>query len=119
MDKSGTDEAICHRREVTGAIWSLVNSRDLQLECARVLHEALLMPALVYSSEKMRMNKVQNAQIRELCGVMKGVDERMEEGVLHWFGYDERIENYKIAKRMYVEDVQVLAQLVWIPLRTA
>ena len=29
-----------------------------------------------------RMDKVLNAWIRELCGVMKGVDEKADEGVL-------------------------------------
>ena len=33
-----------------------------------------------------RMDKVLNSQIKELCGVMKGVDE----GVLWWFSYLER-----------------------------
>ena len=37
LDESGTDEAECRRR-VAGAIRSLVNAGDLQLECARVLH---------------------------------------------------------------------------------
>ena len=32
------------------------------------------------------MDKVPNAQIMELCKVMKGVDERIDEGVLQWFG---------------------------------
>ena len=40
-------------RRVAGAIRSLVNTRDLQLECARVLHETLLAPALMYGSETM------------------------------------------------------------------
>ena len=30
-----------------------------------------------------RMDKVPIAQIRELCGVAKGVDERIDESVLH------------------------------------
>ena len=34
-------------RRVEGAIRSLVNARDLQIECARVLHETLLVPALI------------------------------------------------------------------------
>ena len=44
MDESGTNEAECSRkmvsgRRVAGAIRSLVNARSLQLEGTRVLHE--------------------------------------------------------------------------------
>ena len=47
LDESGTDadEAECSRK-VAGAIRSLVNARSLQLECARVLHESLMVPVL-------------------------------------------------------------------------
>ena len=38
-------------REMCGSI--RVNSRDLQLECARVLHEKLLVHVLMYGSETM------------------------------------------------------------------
>ena len=34
-----------------------------------------------------RMNRVLNALIRELYGATKGVDERIDEGVLRWFGH--------------------------------
>ena len=56
MDESGTDEAECHRkvgsgRRVAVAIRSLINTRDLQLDCARVLLETLLVLFLMYSSE--------------------------------------------------------------------
>ena len=90
------DESECSRKAVTGkrvsgAIRSLVNVRGLQLECARVLHETLLMAVLMYGSETMiwkeedrckirmvqmdkirslldirRMDRVPNAWIREL-----------------------------------------------------
>ena len=112
LDELGTDEAECSRkvasgRRVAGAISSLVNARSLQLECTRVLHESLLMLVLTYGSETMickekercriravqmdnfrgllgirRMDKVPNAWIRQLCGVMKGVGEKIDEGVL-------------------------------------
>ena len=104
MDKSGTDGTECSRklangRRVAGGIRSLVNARDLQTEYARVLHEILLMPFLLYASEIMlwkekksriravqmdnlrgllgirRMDMVPNVQIRELCKVKKGLDE--------------------------------------------
>ena len=104
LDELGTDEAKCSRkvasgRRVAGDIRFLVNARSLQLKCARVLHESLLVPVLSYGSDTMirrekerskiravqmdnlrgllgirRMDKVQNAQIRLLCRVMKGVD---------------------------------------------
>ena len=48
-----------------------------------------------------RMDRVPNARIRELCGVTKGVDER-NEGVLRWVGVEERMENDRFAKRVYV-----------------
>ena len=40
-------------RRVVGAIRFLVNAMDLQLQCARVLHETLLVPVLIYGSERM------------------------------------------------------------------
>ena len=49
-----------------------------------------------------RMDRVRNARIRESCEVMEGVDERIDEGVLLWFGHAERMENYWIANRIYV-----------------
>ena len=40
-------------REVSSAIRSLVNDRSLQLRYTRVLHEALLLPIILYDSETM------------------------------------------------------------------
>ena len=58
LDESGTDGTECSRklasgRRVAGAIRSLVNASDFQLECARVLHETLLVPVLMYGNETM------------------------------------------------------------------
>ena len=85
------------------------------------------MPVLMYSSETMilrkrsslglglyrwtnsevcwvsrRMDKVPNARIRQLCRVMKGLEDRIDEGVLQWFDHVERMENDRIGKRVYV-----------------
>ena len=49
-----------------------------------------------------KMDRVPNARIRELCGVTKGVDERIDEGVLQLFGQVERMERDRITKRVYV-----------------
>ena len=45
---------------------------------------------------------IPNARIRELCGVRKGLDGRIDEGVLRWFGHVERMERDRFPKRIYV-----------------
>ena len=50
------------------AIRSLVNGRSPQLECARVLHEALLVPVPMYGSERSRIRAVQMDNLRGLLG---------------------------------------------------
>ena len=107
------------RRRITCAIRFLVNVRDLQFECARVLHETMLVTVLKYGSDTMlfkekersrirnvqmvnlrdllgirRMDRVPNARIRELLGVTKGVDKRIDKGIfciLLWFNHHLRL----------------------------
>ena len=94
---------VASRKRVAGALRSLVNARDMHLECARVL-QTLLVPVHIYGSKAMlwkekersriravqmnnirgllgimSMDRVPNAQIRELCGVKKGVDKMIDE----------------------------------------
>ena len=65
----------------------------------------MYVPVLNYGSETMiwlyrwttllgirRMDRFLNPRIRELYGVKKGVDERIDAGVLRWFGHVERME---------------------------
>ena len=118
----------CGRR-IASAIRSLVSAKDLKLECARILHETFLVPALMHGSETMlwkenerstikavqmdnlrgllvikMMDRVPNSRIRELCGVKKYLDETIDEGMLRWFGQVERMERDRIAKRVYIEE---------------
>ena len=48
------------------------------------------------------MDKVLNTWIRQLCRVTKGVDKKIDEGVLQRFDYVERMEDNRNAKRVYV-----------------
>ena len=47
-----------------------------------------------------RIDKVPNARIRQLFGVTKCVDEKIDKGVLRWFGHVKRMENDSIAERV-------------------
>ena len=90
-----------------------------------VLHQSLLVPVMYGNKTVMRreersrikavqmdnfrsllgirrMDKVPNTQIRQLCGVMKGVDKKINEGLLRWFGHMGTMENDRIAKSVYV-----------------
>ena len=58
------------------------------------------------------MDRVPNARIRGLCRMKKGLDERIDEGVLRWFGQVDRMERDKITNRIYVENVLVVVQWV-------
>ena len=44
----------------------------------------------------------QDARIREFCRVRKGLDERIDKGILRWFNHVERMKSDRIAKRVYV-----------------
>ena len=60
-------------RRVAGDVNSRVNARDLHLECARVLHETLLVPVLTYDSETMlwkeKRSRVRAVQMDNLRGL--------------------------------------------------
>ena len=87
LDESGTDEAEYSRKVASGKrfegpIRSLVNARSLHLQCAKVLHESLVVPALMNGrglrlrlNRIRKMDKVSNAR-------MKDVFEKTAEGVL-------------------------------------
>ena len=47
-----------------------------------------------------RMDRVPNAQIGEMYRVKKGLDERIDEGVLQWFSHVEEMESDRSAKRV-------------------
>ena len=87
-----------------------------------VLHEILLVPVLTYGIETMlwkekarsriwavRMDKLRGLlDIRSMdspkCTDKRVVlsDERIDEGVLQWFGHVKRVKKDRIAKRVYV-----------------
>ena len=69
LGESGIYEAECHRkvvseRKVAGTIRSLVNTRGLQLDCARVLHETLLVPVIMRGNETMIWKGRERSRIR-------------------------------------------------------
>ena len=59
---------------MAGAIRSLVNARDLEPESARILHETLLVPALMYSIETMLWKEKERFRIRAVkVNILRGL----------------------------------------------
>ena len=85
-------------RRFTCVIKSLVNTRGSQLNYAKV--RIVQVDNLRGSLGIRRIDKVPNARIRELCGVTEGLNERIDDGVLWWFGHVERMENDRITKQL-------------------
>ena len=100
-----------------------MNDRGLQLERAKLLREVLFKSVSLYGSETVawreketstirvvqmdnlrcllgvrRINKMQNIRIKEVCGVTKEMNERIEESDFRWFGHTERMKNNGITK---------------------
>src|SRR5678815_4421311 len=48
-----------------------------------------------------RIDKMRNERIRELCGVKKGVNERINESTFRWFGHVERMDDGRLVKPIY------------------
>ena len=100
-------------------MWSLVNARDVQYpymflcvvvrQYYKMKRRGLGLRLYRWTASKVswvsvisKMDEALNARIRKLCGMTKGVDERIDESVLQWFDQAERIENDRITKRVYV-----------------
>ena len=69
LDELGVDGVECRRkvasgRRVADAIRSLVNARDFQLECARILSETLLVLLFMYGSETMLWKEKERSRIK-------------------------------------------------------
>ena len=102
LDESDTGEAE-YRRNVRGAIRSLVNARDLELQCATVLLETLVIPVLIDERETMLWKETERSRIRVVqMDNLRGEDERIAEGILQSFDHVERMENDRIAKSDYI-----------------
>ena len=53
-----------------------------------------------------RIDRVPNVEIRRMCGKNVSVSQRMDQGVLRWFGHVERMGNERLVKRVYDSEVR-------------
>merc|ERR1712002_652821 len=132
---SGMGEEVNHKigeaRRAWGALKGVWKKRNISREAKVGKSEGIIEPSLLYDCETWALNKkdtkrmeavemnclrnicgrrridmVPNVQIREICGKNVGVSERMDQGVLRWFGHVERMGNERLVKRVYDSEVR-------------
>ena len=51
------------------------------------------------------MNRVGNEEVRRRGGIERELASRADQGVLRWFGHVERIDEYRMARRVIMAEV--------------
>ena len=66
---------------------------DLEINCLRSLVGVL------------RMDRVRNEELRRRAGIERELASKADQRVLRWFGHVERMEEYRMAKRVLMAEV--------------
>ena len=53
-----------------------------------------------------RVDRVPNVEIRRMCGKNVSVSQRVNQGILRWFGHVERMGDERLVKRVYESEVR-------------
>ena len=129
------NEEVSHRigeaRKVAGALQELWKKRHVSREAKVGMYEGIVEPSLLYGCEAWVMNvherrrveavemnclrsicgvrrieRVTNVEIRRRCGKNVSVGERIDQGVLRWFGHVERMGEDRLVRRVYDSNVR-------------
>ena len=132
---SGMGEEVNHRigeaRKAWGALKDVWKKRHISREAKVGMYEGIIEPSLLYGCEiwvlnvrdrkrmeavemnclrnvcgLRRIDRVPNVEIRRMCGKNVSVSQRMDQGVLRWFGHVERMGNERLVKRVYESEVR-------------
>ena len=131
---SGMSEEVNHRigeaRRAWGALKDVWKKRHISREAKVGMYEGIIEPSLLYGCETWvlnvhdrrrmeavemdclrnicklrRVDRVSNGEIRRRCGKNVSVSQRMDQGVLRWFGHVERMGDERLVKRVYESEV--------------
>merc|ERR1711872_65064 len=132
---SRMSEEVNHRigeaRKACGALKGLWKKRHISREVKVRMYEGIIEPSLLYGSEAWtlklnerkrieavemnclrnifglrRIDRIPNVEIRRICGKNVSVGQRIDQGLLRWFGHAERMGDERLAKRVYDSNVR-------------
>jgi hypothetical protein len=116
--------------KVIGALKKVWKGRQLNMRVKREMYERIVVPTVLYGHECWTMNaemrrklnvcemkalraicnvsvldRIRNEEIRERCGCEESIVKKAERGILRWFGHVERMEEDRMAKKVYNAEV--------------
>ena len=113
-----------------GALKSVLSSRGLGIKAKKCLYEGVIVPTALYGAEAWgmrsaerrkvnvlemrylrslvgvsRLDRVRNEEVRMRAGIERELASRADERVLNWFGHVERMDEYRMARRLLMAEV--------------
>ena len=131
---SGCERDVVHRMNegyrAWGALKSVLSNRGLGIKGKKCLYEGVIVPTALYGAEPwgmrsagrrkvnvlemkclrslvgmLRMDRVRNEELRRRAGIERELASRADQRVLRWFGNVERIDEYRMARRVLMAEV--------------
>ena len=113
-----------------GTLKSVLSNRGLGIKTKKCIYEGVIVPTALYGAEAwgMRsaerrkvnvlemkclrtlvrvslMDRVRNEEVRRRAGIERELASRADQRVLRWFGHAERMDDYRMAKRVLMAEV--------------
>ena len=113
-----------------GALQSVLSNRGLVIKAKKCLYEGAIVPTALYGTEVWgmrsaerrkvnvlemkclrslvgvsRMDRVGNEEVRRRAGIERELASRADQRVLRWFGHVERMDEYRMARRVLIAEV--------------
>ena len=113
-----------------GVLKSFLSNRGLGIKAKKCLYEGVIVPTALYGAEACgmrsaerrkvnvlekkclrslvgvsRMDRVRNEEVRRRAGIEIELASRADPRVLRWFGHVERIDDYRMARRVLMAEV--------------
>ena len=130
----GCERDVVHRMNegyrAWGALRSVLSNRGLGIKAKKCLYEGVIAPTALYvaeawgmrSAERRKMNvlemqclrnlvgvsgmdRVTNEEVRRRAGIERELARRVDKRVLRWFGHVERMDEYRMARRVLMAEV--------------
>ena len=104
--------------------------KGLGIKAKKCLHEIVIVPTALYGAEACgmrsaerrkvnvlemmclkslvgvsRMDRVRNEEVRRRVGIKRELASRADQRVLRWFGHVERMDEYRMARRVLMAEV--------------